>query len=77
MTYQGTRARAADDESKRVFEVSKIRLAADGRISDVMGAETTTGGKPSCSTARRRRARDPRHGPARRGDALRDRVATR
>jgi hypothetical protein len=39
MTYQGTRARAADDESKRVFEVSKIRLAADGRISHVSWAE--------------------------------------
>jgi hypothetical protein len=44
MTYQGTRARAADDESKRVFEVSKIRLAADGRISHVLWAEV---GAPS------------------------------
>lgn len=39
MTYKGTRARAADDESKRAFEVSKIRLAADGRISHVLWAE--------------------------------------
>jgi hypothetical protein len=39
MTYQGTRARTADDESKRVFEVSKIRLAADGRVSYVLWAE--------------------------------------
>jgi hypothetical protein len=39
MTYQGTRARAADDESKRVFEMSKIRLATDGRISHVLWAE--------------------------------------
>jgi hypothetical protein len=39
MTYQGSRARAADDESKRVFEVSKIRLGADGRVSHVMWAE--------------------------------------
>jgi hypothetical protein len=39
MTYQGTRARAADDESARVFEVSKVRLAADGRISQVLWAE--------------------------------------
>jgi hypothetical protein len=35
MTYQGTRARPADDESARVFEVSGIRLAADGRVSHV------------------------------------------
>jgi hypothetical protein len=39
MTYQGTRARAADDESARVFEVSKIRRAADGRVSHVLWAE--------------------------------------
>lgn len=39
MTYQGTRAREADDESKRVYEVSKIRLADDGRISHVLWAE--------------------------------------
>jgi hypothetical protein len=39
MTYQGTRARPADDESARVFEVSKIRLAADGRVSHVLWAE--------------------------------------
>jgi hypothetical protein len=39
MSYQGTRARAADDEGKRVFEVSRIRLAADGRISHVLWAE--------------------------------------
>lgn len=39
MTYQGTRARPADDESMRVFEVSQIRLAADGRVSHVLWAE--------------------------------------
>jgi hypothetical protein len=39
MTYQGTRARPADDESVRVFEVSEIRLAADGRVSHVLWAE--------------------------------------
>ena len=39
MTYKGTRAREADDESKRIYEVSKIRLAADGRISHVLWAE--------------------------------------
>jgi hypothetical protein len=39
MTYQGTRARPADDESARVFEVSEIRLAADGRVSHVLWAE--------------------------------------
>jgi hypothetical protein len=39
MSYQGVRARTADDESSRVFEVSKVRLAADGRISDVLWAE--------------------------------------
>jgi len=39
MTYQGTRARAADDESARVFEVSKVRLAADGNVREVLWAE--------------------------------------
>lgn len=39
MSYQGTRARAADDESTRVFEVSKVRLAAQGQVSHVLWAE--------------------------------------
>ena len=39
MTYQGRRARPADDESVRVFEVSEIRLAADGRVSHVLWGE--------------------------------------
>jgi hypothetical protein len=39
MTYQGTRSRPADDDSTRVFEVSQIRLAADGRVSHVLWAE--------------------------------------
>ena len=39
MSYQGMRARAADDESTRVFEVSKVRLAAQGQVSHVLWAE--------------------------------------
>ena len=39
MSYQGTRARTADDESTRVFEVSKVRFAAHGQVSDVLWAE--------------------------------------
>jgi hypothetical protein len=39
MSYQGIRARAADDESTRLFEVSKVRRGADGRVIDVLWAE--------------------------------------
>ena len=39
MSYQGTRAREADDESTRVFEVSKVRLAGQGQVSHVLWAE--------------------------------------
>lgn len=39
MTYQGARARAADSDSTRVFEVSKIRVGVDGRVSDVLWGE--------------------------------------
>lgn len=39
MTYQGERARPIDDENKRVFEVSSIRLDAEGRVSAVLWDE--------------------------------------
>lgn len=39
MSYQGLRARTADDESMRMFEVSKVRLADQGRVSEVLWAE--------------------------------------
>lgn len=39
MTYQGERARPLPSEAGRCFEVSKIRLDADGRISDVLWSE--------------------------------------
>jgi hypothetical protein len=39
MSYQGIRARAADDERTRLFEVSKVRRGADGRVIDVLWAE--------------------------------------
>lgn len=39
MTYQGARARPADDESTRTFEVSKVRLDARGRVTDVLWVE--------------------------------------
>ena len=43
MTYQGERARAMASEIGRVFAVSKVRLGADGHVSDVLWAEV--GGK--------------------------------
>ncbi len=42
MSYQGTRARAADDESTRVFAVSKVRFAAQGQVSHVLWAEVNS-----------------------------------
>lgn len=36
MTYQGARAREPVNEKARIFEVSKVRLAADGHISEVL-----------------------------------------
>ena len=42
MSYQGMRAREADDESTRVFAVSKVRLAAQGQVSHVLWAEVNT-----------------------------------
>ena len=35
MSYQGARARPLASEAGRVFEVSRLRFAADGRISAV------------------------------------------
>ena len=43
MTYQGERARAMASEIGRVFEVSKVRVGADGHVSDVLWVEV--GGK--------------------------------
>lgn len=39
MTYQGERARPIETENKRFFEVSKVRVGADGFISDVLWSE--------------------------------------
>lgn len=39
MTYQGARAREPVNEKARTFEVSKVRLAADGHISEVLWGE--------------------------------------
>lgn len=36
MTYQGARAREPVNEKARIFEVSKVRLGADGHISEVL-----------------------------------------
>ena len=35
MTYQGERAQPADSEINRVFEVSQVRLGAQGRVTEV------------------------------------------
>jgi hypothetical protein len=39
MTYQGERARPMASESGRSFEVSKVRIDADGHVSDVLWSE--------------------------------------
>ena len=39
MTYQGARATAAQSEFRRVFVVSKVRLADDGQVADVLWVE--------------------------------------
>jgi hypothetical protein len=39
MTYQGERARPMPSESGRFFEVSKVRIGADGHVSDVLWSE--------------------------------------
>jgi hypothetical protein len=39
MTYQGERARPMATEDGRSFEVSKVRIGADGHVSDVLWAE--------------------------------------
>lgn len=39
MTYQGERARPMDSESGRIFAVSKVRIGADGHVSDVLWTE--------------------------------------
>ena len=39
MTYQGERARPIASEEGRCFEVSKVRIGADGHVSDVLWGE--------------------------------------
>ena len=39
MTYQGERARAMASEKGRCFEVSKVRIGADGHASEVLWSE--------------------------------------
>ena len=43
MTYQGERARPMAAEYGRCFEVSKVRIGADGHVSDVLWSEVETG----------------------------------
>jgi hypothetical protein len=42
MSYQGARAQSVQDEHNRVFEVSKIRVDGDGRVTDVLWSEINT-----------------------------------
>ncbi|MDP2015821.1 hypothetical protein [Hydrogenophaga sp.] len=42
MTYRGERSRELATEQGRVFEVSKIRLAADGHVLDVLWGEVNS-----------------------------------
>ena len=51
MTYQGARARLTENEIQRVFEVSKLRIAADGHVSAVLWTEV--GGKTDQPVAAR------------------------
>lgn len=39
MTYQGERARPMATENGRFFEVSKVRIGADGHVSEVLWGE--------------------------------------
>lgn len=43
MTYQGERSRPMASESGRFFEVSKVRMGADGHVSEVLWGEVNTG----------------------------------
>jgi len=43
MTYQGERARPLASEAGRYFEVSKVRIGADGLVSDVLWVEVNAG----------------------------------
>ena len=43
MTYQGERARPMASESGRFFEISKVRIGADGHVSDVLWGEVAAG----------------------------------
>jgi hypothetical protein len=43
MTYQGERARPMASEQGRFFEVSKVRIGADGEVSDVLWGEVDAG----------------------------------
>ena len=43
MTYQGERARPMASENGRFFEVSKVRIGADGHVSDVLWGEVDAG----------------------------------
>ena len=49
MTYQGARARPIENAAQRVFEVSKVRIAADGHVSAVLWTEV--GGKTDQAVA--------------------------
>lgn len=43
MTYQGERARPMASETGRFFEVSKVRIGADGHCTDVLWGEVGAG----------------------------------
>jgi len=50
MTYQGERARAMASEQGRCFEVSKVRIGADGHVSDVLWSEVGAGSNRDVGT---------------------------
>jgi len=51
MSYQGERARPIATEAGRVFEVSKVRMGADGHVSDVLWAEVDASSDPGAIKA--------------------------
>lgn len=50
MTYQGERARPLASEKGRFFEVSKVRIGADGHVSDVLWVEVESGSDQEVGT---------------------------
>jgi hypothetical protein len=51
MTYPGRRARPTQNENRRNFVTFKVRLGADGHVSDVLWAEVNAGSNLDVGTS--------------------------